>query len=409
MDDRTGSAVLAGLHLSANRSAPATLTNAHQVAVIEAPIFLECEIVVEASQEKVNREYQIFTAFRFPTMEHSSEPQVVSLSPYVEDVSDTASPTSDTILFEDAPVCPISQLGCDEGIRPYTAPDDTSKEEASITWDFQMKDHETIPVAKQPFRHRRYVSSQLSFDAASIPWIPLRSRARTNDGLLLFRANSSKEPTDNASNTRHRRKVSLNLPVNAHKTKANGAQLFQKPDLKSWAKSPANMEADEYAARVDILSAEERDLEYKHRHTFIGTGSLDDFLEILEITPNHTVTKGAITRAFVQLASSEQLYARQSSTKTDGWDLVSRTTSNVVDVTSVDYIVQLKVKLGFITLRQFLDLIPFNESNEVAAMPVVEAFGVASHIDATTDIGTRSKARAFRRWLVEQKEVHASF
>jgi hypothetical protein len=407
MGDRTGSAVLAGLQLSANGSAPATLTNAYQVAATEAPVFLEREIIVEASQEKVNPEYQIFTAFRFPTMEHSSEPQVVSSSPYAKDVSDTASPTSDTTLFEDAPVCLISQLGCDEGIHAHTAPDDTSKEEASITWNFQMKDHETIPVAKQPFRHRRYVSSQPSFDAALTPSIPFPSRLGTNDGLLLFRANSSKEPTDDAFKTRHRRKVSLNLPVNTHTNQANGAQQFQKPDLKSWTKLPDDMEADQYTTGVDVLTPEERDLEYKHRHTFIGTGSLDDFLDVLVITPNYTVTKGAITRAFAQLASSEQLYARQSSAKTNGWDLVSRTTLNVMDVTSVDYIVLLQVKLGVITLRQFLDLIPFDESNEVAAMCVVEAFGVASHIDATAGIGTRSKARAFRRWLVEQKEVHA--
>ncbi|KAI4614744.1 uncharacterized protein J4E87_009339 [Alternaria ethzedia] len=166
------------------------------------------------------------------------------------------------------------------------------------------------------------------------------------------------------------------------------------------------METAYYTTSVDALTPEERDLEYKHRHTFIGTGSLDDFLEILETTPNHTATKDAIARAFVQLAASEQLYARQCSAG-QGWDLVMRTTLSLVDVTSVDYIVQSQVKLGSITLRQFLDLIPFDEVDEVAALRIVEAFSIASHLDATACIGARSKARAFRKWMVDQKRVDA--
>jgi hypothetical protein len=78
-----------------------------------------------------------------------------------------------------------------------------------------------------------------------------------------------------------------------------------------------------------------------------------------------------------------------------------------MDVTSVDYIVQLRVKLGSITLRQFLDLIPFDEDDEAAAVHVVEAFSIASHMDTTAAIGTISKAKAFRSWLVEQMKVDA--
>jgi hypothetical protein len=145
-----------------------------------------------------------------------------------------------------------------------------------------------------------------------------------------------------------------------------------------------------------------------HRHTFIGTGSLDDLLEILEILPSHNTTKAAVVRAFVRLASAEQLYARQYSTGSNGWDLVSRTTLNVMGVTSVDYIVQLQVKLGSITLRIFLDLIPFDQFNEVSALRVVEAFCVASHMDATVGTGAQSKARTFRRWLVDQKKMDSN-
>ncbi|CAN9471713.1 unnamed protein product [Alternaria alternata] len=161
------------------------------------------------------------------------------------------------------------------------------------------------------------------------------------------------------------------------------------------------------ATKSDTWPAEERDLEYKHRHTFIGTASLDDFIEILEISKTHTTTKGAVARAFVQLASAEQLYARQCSTRNNGWELITPTSLTVMDVTSVDYIVQLRVKLGSITLRQFLDLIPFDEDDEAAAVHVVEAFSIASHMDTTAAIGTISKAKAFRSWLVEQMKVDA--
>ena len=44
--------------------------------------------------------------------------------------------------------------------------------------------------------------------------------------------------------------------------------------------------------------AEEREMEYKHRHIFIGTASLDDFLEILEVTPDHTTTRESVVKAF---------------------------------------------------------------------------------------------------------------
>jgi hypothetical protein len=69
----------------------------------------------------------------------------------------------------------------------------------------------------------------------------------------------------------------------------------------------------------------------------------------------------------------------------------------------MDYVVQLRVKLGSITLRQFLDMVPFDEGDEVAAMRVIEAFSAASHMDAKAGVGTKSKARAFRKWIVTQE------
>ena len=402
--ERTGSTVLAALQPNADRGAVATGANAAKNPCAGGFGLPARDTVTKAWKGTTDHEYQIFTTFCFPAM-GASAPRSLPPTPHPEDASDTASPTSDTTLFEDAPVCTPSQLGCDEDIGAYIACNDAPMEGVSITWTPQLAEHEIDPVAKRPVRHRRYVSSQSSFGVTETPQIPLRSRSRTNDGLLLFRANSSKETTDDPK-IRHRRKVSLNLPVNTHASQASATQPFGKSGVESCTKRTSGMETAYYTTSVDALTPEERDLEYKHRHTFIGTGSLDDFLETLETTPNHTATKDAITRAFVQLAASEQLYARQCSAG-QGWDLVMRTTLSLMDVTSVDYIVQSQVKLGSITLRQFLDLIPFDEVDEVAALRIVEAFSVASHLDATTCMGARSKARAFRKWMVDQKSVDA--
>jgi len=405
--ERTGSTstVLAALQPNADRGAVVAGANAAQNPCADGFGLPARDTVTKAWQGTTDHEYQIFTTFCFPAM-GTSATRSLPPTPHLEEASDTASPTSDTTLFEDAPLCTPSQLGCDEDISAYIACNDASMEGVSITWTPQKAEHEIDPVAKRPLRHRRYLSSQSSFEVTETPQIPLRSRSRTNDGLLLFGANSSKETTDNAPEIRHRRKVSLNLPVNTHASQVSTTQPFGKPGVKSCTKRTSGMETAYYTTSVDVLTPEERDLEYKHRHTFIGTGSLDDFLETLETTPNHTATKDAIARAFVHLAASEQLYARQCSAG-QGWDLVMRTTLSLIDVTSVDYIVQSQVKLGSITLRQFLDLVPFDEVDEVAALRVVEAFSIASRLDATACIAARSKARAFRKWMVDQKRVDA--
>jgi hypothetical protein len=140
-------------------------------------------------------------------------------------------------------------------------------------------------------------------------------------------------------------------------------------------------------------------LEYKHRHTFIGTASLDDFLEVLDVSPEHNITnKEAVIRAFILLASSERLLARQASLKPDGWSVLARTSAETVNT---DYVEQAKAKLGSIVLRQFLDLITFNEEEEASAMAVVEAFTAASHLDAQAIKNEASRAKAFRKRMVK--------
>ncbi|KAF2799695.1 hypothetical protein K505DRAFT_230443, partial [Melanomma pulvis-pyrius CBS 109.77] len=186
----------------------------------------------------------------------------------------------------------------------------------------------------------------------------------------------------------HRRKISLALPIKVRPVRHQIPLPAPTPPTVPEKTAPASSQV-------------ERELEYQHRHTFIGTASLDDFLEVLELSQDHTTTKSKVAKAFVILASTEQLLARQSSSHGTGWELVSRITP---DVSSghTDYLTQALVKLGSITLRQFLELIPFNDKDETAAMSVVEAFCGASHLDKTVGSGTGSKAKAFRSWLLKQ-------
>ncbi|KAB2110879.1 hypothetical protein AG0111_0g2355 [Alternaria gaisen] len=353
------------------------------------------------------QEYPILTTFRFPPSGDDCTSKISVRSTHSEVSSDTASPTSDATLFEDAPLCPVSPSGCGEDSPDCTDHNDILGKRLSAKCANQVKDYELTPISRRYVRHCRHISSSSAVDVAEILPTSLRSRAKTDDGLFLFRANPFKEPIANVHRGRHRQRISLNLPVNSHAGQRSGTQQSRQPDTENLTQPLVGDEAAYPATKLDTWPAEERDLEYKHRHTLIGTASLDDFIEILEISRTHTTTKGAVARAFVQLASAEQLYARQCSTRNNGWELITRTSLTVMDVTSVDYIVQLRVKLGSITLRQFLDLIPFDEVDEAAAVHVIEAFSIASHMDTTAAIGTTSKAKAFRSWLVKQMKVDA--
>jgi hypothetical protein len=294
------------------------------------------------------------------------------------DVIQSASPASDTTL-------------CDESTT-YT--DDHVNEGKGAQADAPFDGLCALtPAPRRRVRHERNISTDSAYSAIRTPTIPLRARAKTNDGMLQLKASSTRDHSSTITmRSRHRRKVSLNIPIKPSHTQL---QNLQHPNLSGWTASYRAPEADNEASV--ILTPEERELEYKHRHTFIGTASLDDFLETLELSDEHTTTKAAVIRSFITLSSSEQLHARQCSAEPHGWELVSRITS---EVTSTDYVAQLQVKLGSITLRQFLDLVPFDEKGDVGALLVVKAFSAASHMDSRAGVGTGSKARAFRSWMI---------
>jgi len=308
----------------------------------------------------------------------------------------TFTPDSDRTLFEEPELLSLDRPA--PGSPDYFTFENGDGDQATRT--------EVMPAPLQRrVRHSRAPSTEPNFRSnPKRASLPLRARTKTNEGLLLLQSNPSKAvecPT-----SQHERRISLGIPLkpaiaqndNVPRTKF-GALLDTPPQTPKTPRTP-RARAPEKSGPAATLRQKERDLEYKHRHTFIGTASLDDFLEVLDVSEEHTTTKAAVGKAFLILASSERLLARQASSTSTGWDLVSRT---IPDVVNTDYVIQAHVKLGSITLWQFLDLIPFNEEEEAGAMSVVEAYSAASHMDSKAGVGAMSKAKVFRSWMVEHE------
>ncbi|KAF1834743.1 hypothetical protein BDW02DRAFT_321224 [Decorospora gaudefroyi] len=306
------------------------------------------------------------------------------------DPSDGFTPVTDAALFEEPVLYSLDRIKEDERSPDYFSYDNQDKSP-------QLKDEHEEPVQVQKRRphHLRTpstptIESRIASAQRATRSLPLR--AKTNEGLLQLQANTSKP--QRPANT-HQRRISLGLPIKAANAPADDARH---PSPTTRTLNPTTPKRLSKKKGPTSAIQQERDLEYKHRHTFIGTASLDDFLEVLDVSPEHITNKAAIIRAFILLASSERLLARQASLKPDGWSVIARTSSETVDT---DYVEQAHAKLGSIVLRQFLDLITFNEEEEAAAMSVVEAFTAASHLDAQASKATGSKAKAFRNWMVK--------
>jgi hypothetical protein len=305
------------------------------------------------------------------------------------DGDNTFSPASDRTLFEEPELLSLD--------RPQSTPG--SPDYFSFENDPSTRTEVMPPPVQRRVRHSRAPSTEPNFNKAKRASLPLRARTKTNEGLLQLQANPSKPERAPPG---HERRISLGIPLkpaNANESLQRskfGSLIDTPPQTPKTPRTPRHR-APEKSGPAATLRQKERDLEYKHRHTFIGTASLDDFLEVLEVSQEHTTTKAAVGKAFLILASSERLLARQASSTASGWDLVSRT---IPDVVNTDYVIQAHVKLGSVTLWQFLELIPFDEHEEAGAMSVVEAYSAASHMDSKAGVGATSKAKAFRSWMV---------
>ena len=257
--------------------------------------------------------------------------------------------------------------------EPEQHPDEAESEKKAAL--FFRQDRLQQEAAERRAQYQRRSESPTRLQRRAPP--PLKLHETKANGLLELRAKASRDPNTIPASKEIRRKGSIKLPL------------------------PISISAPSLTAvqpRKAIKQAED-ELEYKHRHTFIGTASLNDFLELLELTPEQTTTKDVVARAFTKLAAAEQIHARQQSTCCDGWEAVSR-----IDGTSDyrNYVAQAQIKLGSVTLAQFLELCSFGAEGRIGGLAVVEAFLVASHLDAKAGYGTGSKAKAFRHWMVQQ-------
>lgn len=242
-------------------------------------------------------------------------------------------------------------------------------------------------------RHRRNTSAGSNASSTNDMAETLRTRSKTNEGLLKFTTNSLKLRLLKPARI-HRRKVSLRIPVRPATSQPDRSQTTpSSPAVTNTLAPTLELETTRSATQTELL------LQYKYRHIFIGTASLYTFLALLETLPTRptTTSKSTVMKAFATLASTEQLTFRQASSSTEDWNLVTRITP---DICVFDCVTLARVQLGSVSLGQFLELVPFGEGEQVEMKAVVEAWKNASFVDAEAGLNNRSKARAFRALVV---------
>jgi hypothetical protein len=175
------------------------------------------------------------------------------------------------------------------------------------------------------------------------------------------------------------------------------------------------------AGNVAALFLEKRSLEYLHRNIFLGTTSLNTFLENLPMTftcscplrnkatrgINDTcpcpimTTKKDITSTFSALAKKEQEFMRSKSQNREGWDLL-REIDLACENNSVVSLA--RIQLGSIMLGEFLDYVgPEGREGTVSVKAVAKAFEKACRTDRKREWDSSSKAAAYRRSLNAQE------
>jgi hypothetical protein len=114
-----------------------------------------------------------------------------------------------------------------------------------------------------------------------------------NDGVLELKTGIPAANTPKKLAHQDRRKISMNLPI-----KVQFSQHFVFMPL---VLAPLTI----IGTSPSVPTFGERELEYKYCHIFIGTASLDDFLEILEHSSDHTTTRPKVSKTFIIVASTD--------------------------------------------------------------------------------------------------------
>lgn len=248
--------------------------------------------------------------------------------------------------------------------------------------------------------------------------LPFRtpSRSRRPDGLLEFKASPVKSPAK-SHGREHRRTQSLKLPILINLPPATERALSPQKSRKRARIEEAEVDEGE----GDIQQAE-RLLQYIHQRIFIGTASLDNFLDVLELCPSETATPyiptttlPGIRKAFSIVASTEQTHIRQQIQHsqvlqrlgmTENWTLLRRINP---EAHNRDHLSQAHIKIGCISLYEFLEYVGggYGDEERIRVTKVVRAWERA----ARRDMGimgregeARGRAQDYLKWAVRQVE-----
>lgn len=284
--------------------------------------------------------------------------------------------------------------------------------------------------------------------------IPIPKRRRNTSGLLPLNVSITKTVTTENEVThspgtiqKHCRAQSLKLPLLVHtafhagRLDQSGATMpsekwkampeggtSQAPTKKakeSKKKAPEGLTVDKLIKNLSeydkfLAQHAEVDLEYTHRNTYIGTASLDDFLSRLEIdfitspcTPIPETTKDSIIEVFKQLSQKERgimetdsCINRPESGYSGKWQENRFPEWQWATPTKIKAspVAQAQIKLGTISLHDFLDELSFYcDCYEPDVDQVVAAFNKCSQKDRDGEYdGRKNNAGRYRTHLIPE-------
>ena len=239
--NRTSSPVLVALQLNTERSTQGLSYNAQSIRTSKRDTDNTCDALgkrIAQPQYTGHLHEQDPGSFHFPQVNKPTTLGALNPNSYSERLS--ISPNSDTTLVEEPAKSPYDSLEGGVSIQSY----------------------EGIPTPTKlsSVRHRRHLSFNSKFDTVRAASNPSRSRSKSNDDLLSFKASPFRGPTDKTTRCRHRRKISLNLPVKAQVVQPEISARRKLPELSCWAESSHHLQTAQNTAMTSALTPEERDL-----------------------------------------------------------------------------------------------------------------------------------------------------
>ncbi|KAF2744100.1 hypothetical protein M011DRAFT_196869 [Sporormia fimetaria CBS 119925] len=231
--------------------------------------------------------------------------------------------------------------------------------------------------------------------------LPLAKRRRNTHGLLDLQTSAVREApaTVGPDGAKHKRSQSLKLPIMIKPYWDKATALQVNPA------TPSSM----YNHRIAQLQKQrvaEQELQYLHQHIFIGTASMDDFLNALVMSPDHMTRSSDVIRAFAMLAEREQECFRRKAMFCDRemWELV-RPVDPAAD--NEDFLSLTHIRLGTVSLEEFFCKLECRNPSRECLIPVVavmKTFERMSRKDIERERdGYMTRAAVFRKWYVDEQ------